>query len=171
MNQQEIEAKYQELCATPSDINEHLPILRYYADKCDHATEMGVRACVSLFAFLSSSAKKVVAIDIFDVWVPECEKLQFICADDLQIEIEPTDMLHVDTEHNYNQCIQELNLHAKNVRKFIAFHDTGDIFGRNGDDGGKGLLYAIEEFLEKNPEWHQVYQVNNNNGMTIIARK
>ena len=170
MNQQEIEQRYQELCATPSDINEHLPILRHYADRCDHITEMGVRGVVSTYAFLSSRAKKVVAIDILNVWVPEIDKLTFICADDLQIEIEPTDFLFIDTRHCYEQCIQELNLHAKNVNKYIGLHDT-NIFGRNGDDGGKGLMDAIEEFIGKNTEWIIVYSVENNNGLTILARK
>ena len=109
MNEQEIEQRFQELCATPSDINEHLPILRHYADRCSHITEIGTRACVSLFAFLSSSAEKIVAIDILDVWTPTVDKLTFICADDLQIEIEPTDMLFIDTLHQYNQMKQELS--------------------------------------------------------------
>lgn len=166
----ELENKYQELCNTPSDIFKHLPKLREYADKCDHITEMGVRGCVSLYAFLSSSASKVVAIDIFDVWTPEVEKLTFICADDLKIEIENTDFLFIDTAHNYIQLEQELALHAKNVNKYIGFHDT-DIFGINGDDGGKGLMYAIEEFLIENPNWGIVYKTDINNGLTIIERK
>lgn len=170
MTPQEIENKYQELCVTPSDINEHLDILRHFADKCNHITELGVRGCVSLFAFLSSSAEKIVAIDILDVWTPDIDKLLFVCADDLQISIEPTDLLLIDTAHNYNQCIQELNLHAKNVAKMILFHDT-NIFGRHGDDGGKGLLYAIEEFLQNNLEWEQFYHTDKNNGLTGIRRK
>lgn len=166
----EIEKRYQELCVTKSDINEHLPKLREYADKCDHITEMGVRGCVSLYAFLSSKASKVVAIDIFDVWTPDIDKLTFICADDLKIEIEKTDFLFIDTAHNYKQLIQELNLHAKNVNKYIGFHDTF-IFGVNGDDGGKGLLNAIDEFLKDNTEWFRDYHTDINNGLTIIQRK
>jgi hypothetical protein len=170
MTEQEIENKYQELCRTTSDINQHLPKLREYADRCDHVTEMGVRGVVSTYAFLSSSAKKVVAIDILNVEVPKIDNLEFICANDLEIEIEPTDFLFIDTAHNYNQCIQELNLHAKNVRKYIGFHDTG-IFGEHGDDGGKGLLYAVNEFLENNSEWQQEYHTDVNNGLTIISRR
>jgi len=170
MTQQELENRYKIFCDTPSDINEHLPKLRDYADKCEHITEMGVRGCVSLSAFLVSNAKKVVAIDILKVWTPEVDKLTFICADDLQIEIEPTDFLFIDTLHNYKHCIQELNLHAKNVKKYIGFHDTF-IFGTNGDDGGKGLLQAITEFLEQNKDWQMEYHTNNNNGLSIIARK
>lgn len=168
MTHEEIDDRYKELCNTPSDINEHLPILREYADSCNHITEMGVRGCVSLFAFLSSSASKVVAVDILNVAVPECDKLTFICADDLEIEIEETDFLFIDTAHNYNQCISELRLHSGNVKKYIAFHDTF-IFGEHGDDQGKGLNYAIREFL-LNGTFKEVYRTNKNNGLTIIER-
>lgn len=169
MTQEDLEIKYQELCKTPSDINEHLPILREYADKCEHITEMGVRGCVSLHAFLVSKAKKVVAIDISATGVPDVDKLTFIVGDDLKIEIEPTDLLLIDTMHNYVQLKQELALHAGKVSKYIFFHDTG-YFGINGDDGGKGLLPAINEFLETHKEWKIVYQTDKNNGLTIIAK-
>lgn len=169
MTTQEIEQRYQELCVTESDINQHLPILREYADKCEHITEMGVRGCVSLFAFLSSAAKRVVAIDIFDVWTPTISKLQFICADDLTIEIEETDLLFIDTAHNYIQLSQELALHSGKVRKYQIFHDV-KIFGEHGDDGGKGLMYAINEFLEKNKNWEVVYKTDVNNGLLIMEK-
>lgn len=153
----------------PSDIYLHLPKLREYAEQCDHITEMGVRGVVSTWAFLSSKASKVVAIDILNVAIPDVEKLQFICANDLEVEIEKTDLLFIDTAHNYKQLIHELNLHAKNVNKYIAFHDTF-IFGINGDDGGKGLLFAINEFLSNNTEWVKDYHTDKNNGLTVIKR-
>ncbi len=169
LTKEQIHEKYLIAANTPSDINQHLPTLLKYANLCEHITEMGVRGVVSTWAFLESSASKVIAIDILNVAVPEVRKLTFICADDLQIEIEPTDMLFVDTRHCYVQCIQELNLHAKNVRKFIAFHDT-NIFGEHGDDGGKGLNYAINEFMKNNSQWSLEFVATNNNGLTIIKR-
>jgi hypothetical protein len=98
-----IEERYVELCLTPSDINLHLPVLRLYADQCEHVTEMGVRSCVSLHAFLASNAKRVTAYDILDVHVPDCDKLTFINADVLTVDIEPTDMLFIDTLHTGSQ--------------------------------------------------------------------
>jgi hypothetical protein len=166
----EIEKRYTELCYTESDINEHLPILREYADKCESVTEFGVRGCVSTFAFLASNAKKVTSYDILNVEVPEYDKFKFICANDLEIEIEPTDMLFVDTIHSYTQFKQELELHASKVSKFIAAHDT-KIFGRDSDDGSKlGLLDALDEFLAENDNFIICYQTDINNGLTIIER-
>lgn len=170
MTKQEIEIAYNKAAATPSDINQHLPKLKEYADKCDHVTEMGVRGVVSTWAFLNSNAKKVIAIDIFDVWTPEVKKLKFICGDTTKIEIEQTDFLFIDTLHTYLQLKTELELHAKNVRKYIGFHDT-QIFGNNGEDGKEGLMKAINEFLVRNIEWEMDYTTNINNGLTIIKRK
>ncbi len=169
MTTQEIENQYQVNANTTSDINYHLPKLREYADKCDHVTEIGVRGCVSLFAFLASNAKKVVAIDILNVATPDVEKLQFICESSLDIEIENTDFLFIDSLHTYDQLKQELNLHAKNVNKYIGFHDT-TMFGLNGEDGGKGLVQAITEFRFENPEWQFEYSTILNNGLTILKR-
>lgn len=172
MTESEIEAKYQEAKNTPSDINMHMEVLREYAEKCNHITEMGVRGVVSTWSFLASKAEKVVAIDILDVSVPDVEKLTFICADDLAIDIEETDMLFLDTRHCYEQCIQELNKHASNVRRWIFLHDVAiGTFGVNGDDGGRGLLPAIEEFLANNEEWVKCYHVEYNNGLMGLERK
>lgn len=164
-----IEEKYQELCATPSDINIHLPTLREYADKCEHVTEFGVRGCVSLHAFLASKANKVVAYDIANVAVPDCPKLTFINADVLEVDIEPTDMLHIDTLHTFAQLHLELFWHADLVKKFIAMHDT-TIFGEKGEDGEPGLNLAIKDFLTDNPEWSEIHRSEANNGLTILAR-
>ncbi len=164
-----IDERYVELCQTPSDIWEHLPILRAYADKVEHVTEFGVRGCVSLHAFLSSTAKTVVAYDIANVDVPDCEKLTFHNADVLTVEIAPTDMLFIDTLHTYQQLRDELALHADKVRRFIAMHDT-EMFGTNGEDGGPGLNAAIYKFMAEEPWWIERFRTAANNGLTILER-
>lgn len=170
MNQQQIEKKYRELCKTPSDISEHLSTLREHYDKCESVTEFGTRACVSLFAALASNAKTVVAYDIADVWVPNVEKLTFHCADVLEVEIEETDALLIDTFHSYKQLRKELELHAGKVRKYIFAHDT-TMFGLNGEDGSTpGLRQAILDFLADHPEWEVYHDAEYNNGLTGLKR-
>lgn len=164
-----IEELYKHNCETPSDINEHLPVLKEYYDKCDSVCEIGVRASISLSAALASNAKRVLAIDIMNVEVPECDKLTFICASSLEIEIESADFLFIDSLHTYDQLKAELNLHAKNVRKWMGFHDT-TMFGLNGEDGGKGLNEAIAEFIKESGEWQYLRVLQNNNGLTILNR-
>jgi hypothetical protein len=80
-----------------------------------------------------------------------------------RFEIEPTDLLFIDTDHTYVQCSQELRQHSYKVKKFIIFHDTTTY--------GAELNKAIEEFLEKNNDWMLREKLLNNNGLTIIARK
>lgn len=164
-----IEEKYKELCRTPSDINEHLPTLREYADKCEHVTEFGVRGCISLHAFLASNAKQVTAYDIANVAVPDCDKLTFINADVLSVEIDPTDLLFVDTKHTASQLRDELALHSEKVQKYLIFHDTA-IYGAFGEDGGPGLDAAILKFLTDAPWWRECYRSEANNGLTILER-
>ena len=59
-----LQQTYDELCARPSDINEHLPTLKKYAKECEHITEMGVRWVVSTYALLMGKPKKLISYDI-----------------------------------------------------------------------------------------------------------
>ena len=59
-----LEIFYNNRCETTSDINEHVPTLKKFAEECEHITEMGVRAAVSTFGFLMGKPKKLISIDI-----------------------------------------------------------------------------------------------------------
>lgn len=170
MTAEQIQANYELMRDTPSDINQHLPVLLEYYNKCEHITEFGTRSCVSLYAALASNAKKVVAYDIADVNVPNVEKLTFICANDLEVEIGETDFLFIDTKHDYEQLKAELACHSGKVKKWIGLHDTF-FYARRGESSSKGLLDAIEEFLRENLNWTLCYHSDDNNGLTIISFK
>jgi hypothetical protein len=176
------EIKYTQACTRGSDINEHLPTLRSYSEFCDHITELGVRGIVSTWAFLIAKPKKLVSVDIIspddqggnlqEVYDAANElgvEFQFILGDDLRMDIEETDLLFIDTNHVYDQLIQELNLLSYKARKYIIMHDTYT-FGSHGMDGGPGLLQAINEFLQVNTEWKIAEQFFNNNGLTVLSR-
>ena len=186
---EEILKKYNDLCNTPSDINEHLPVIKKYSEECEHVTEMGVRYVVSTWALLASKPKKIVCYDILtgldmnifnnniselsDRAKEENVDFSFIQADVLNIEIEDTDLLIIDTYHEYNQIKQELNLHAIKVKKYLIFHDT-TTFGEFGETFKEpntvGIWPAIEEFLNNNPEWKIQERLTNNNGLTILKK-
>lgn len=183
-------AKYQSLCNTSSDINELLPLLALYASRCSHITEMGVRGVVSTYAFLATRPDKLISYDIgthpnvlecAEQCVRENQHWQFIEADVLNVSIEPTDFLFIDTFHTASQLQSELHLHADKVKKFIAFHDT-TTYWEKGEDSyeavahnqkncGRGLRHAIEPFLAAHPEWQLELRAYNNNGLSIISRK
>jgi len=177
-----VEQRFTALSQIPSDMNEHMPVLRYYADQCIHVTELGVRKGVSTWAFLSSMAKRVVSVDVNhpdefggslqemrDASVEAGVDFTFILADDLCIELEETDLLFIDTLHTYNHLTKELALHAGKARKYIIFHDTVH-YGEIGVDGQKGIMPAIEEFLTEHPEWKIKEDYQNNNGLRILER-
>jgi hypothetical protein len=176
-----LESKYQLHLTTPSDINEHMSVLRDYATKCTSVTELGVRTGVSIWAWLDA---KVPCIRAYDLNYPPADELQyieqfaseqnldfkFIQADVRTIEIEPTDLLFIDTLHTYNQLKLELLLHSSKVRKYIIFHDT-TLYGLHGEDGSTPALQAaLFEFLGANAEWSFDRIFTHNNGLSIFKR-
>ena len=107
-----LEAIYNQRCQNPSDINEHLPTLKKYAEECEHITEMGVRWVVSTFAFMMGNPKTLISYDYNDApGINVAYELagmhnidfKFERADTRNLTIEETDFLFIDTAHNYNQ--------------------------------------------------------------------
>ena len=177
-----LENIYNQRCSMPSDINEHLPTLKKYAEECDHITEMGVRWVVSTFAFIMGKPKKLISIDIDPIEKHGIQTIdlislaktagvefEFVLGDTTEIEIEETDFLFIDTLHTYTQLKKELALHPSKVKKYIGFHDT-TTFAQVGEYKEVGLWPAIEEFLSSNPEWVIAEKFEKNNGLTILKR-
>ena len=72
--------KYSELCKTPSDINEHLPILYNHAKKCESVFETGVRGAISSWALIYGllSNKDISAPRIFMNDIYECDLTEIL---------------------------------------------------------------------------------------------
>ena len=163
-----IHQKYVSYCKKKSDINEHLPTLFKYAKECKHITEFGSRKFVSIWAFLKSNPDHLISYDIVQHKnLNEVKKqselaeieFTFYKQDVLDVTIEETDLLFIDTWHIYDQLIQELNIHSGNVRKYIILHDT-TTFGEVGESKKskktyKGLNLAVNEFLDSNSNWRK----------------
>jgi hypothetical protein len=161
-----------------SDIAHHLPLLKSHAAACQHVTELGVRGVVSTWAFLAARPNKVVSIDwdrepfrVSQEGLEEARRLakengiefEFRAADTTQIEIEPTDLLFIDTWHNYEQLLLELLMHSPNVRKWIIAHDTNErVF--------PGMFCAIEDFVRLNPHWRVDQRIDDFPGITTLLR-
>jgi hypothetical protein len=121
---------------SPSDIHQHLPILRELAESCEHVTEFGTRrANGSTLAFLAAQPAVFIAWDInpwsivqqrvADLlsmgideqgrWSGRIGRTDFQprCGDTLAIEpIEHTDLLFIDTYHTRTQLLAELARHC-----------------------------------------------------------
>lgn len=176
-----IEARYLALRDTTSDFNEHMPILRSYAERVERVTEFGVGR--SSWALLHSRPKRLrcydLGNDLRQVGMRELVVLghkngidaDFIIGSTLEIEIEPTDLLFIDTLHTYAQLSRELDRHASKVSRYILLHDT-ETFGPRGEDGSEpGLIGAVEDFLAKDTGWKMRDRLKNNNGLTILERR
>lgn len=183
------EEKYQQRIATPADINEHLPTLRRLASGCRKATEIGTWtgcSATGLLMGLLDSPEEGRTLQVIDInesylngtyeWLSQFEtngdpRVQFLLGDSRKIEIDTTDILLIDSWHIYDQLHTELELHAKDVRKYIVMHDTVT-FGIVGEDGkSPGLMDAVDDFLaEYGDEWEIAEQHDNNNGLTVLRR-
>lgn len=188
-----IEERYKLACEHPSDINEHLPLLRELASQCERVTEFGLRfANGSTLAFLAGQPSKLISWDcwlgavvsarvaeIYNdlvlsgaenrcIWEPRV-------GDTLEISpIEPTDLLFIDTKHTALQLWKELVRHADpvedRVKKYLVFHDT-TLFGMRSEDGTEpGLRLAIRKFQREHafPLWELIEDRENNNGLVVL---
>ena len=169
--QNHLEFEYKVAVDSPSDINEHLPILRSLANECERVTELGVREGCSTRAFLVHR-NKLRSYDLyisphvnhlFDLAKSVGRDFQYIMANSLEIDLEECDMLFIDTDHTYDQLSKELKKHHSKVNKYIALHDTVSYKNQ--------LMPAITVFLSNNPEWSIKDHYTNNNGLMVLEKK
>lgn len=147
-----VKNRFQTLCNNPSDINEHLPTLFKYATNCESIIELGVRGCVSSWAFtygLLNNNKLVKELLLNDI--EKCDidellnatknldiKIDYIWINDLNLDVQKNyDLTFIDTWHVYGQLKRELEKYSKVTNKYIIMHDTtvDEYFGetiRNG---------------------------------------
>jgi len=170
-----IKEEFEKRCQMTTDINKHLPLLKDLAMKVNHVTEFGVREGHSTIAFARGYPDSLISYDIKSIskelrtLLEETNFFEFIQADTLDVEIELTDLLFIDSYHTYKQLNRELELHSGKVGRFLVFHDT-ETFGNIGEDGSRpGLQQAIDEFLD-NSELEVYADFKNNNGLTVLSR-
>jgi len=144
------------------------------------------------------TTKKFVCMDIYPPpCLDELRQLSASCGiefefyqgDSAKSALPVVDMMFIDTWHVYGHLIRELEFHHSRVRKYIVLHDTevdkilGESIRENHDIQKEsqeygyppheimmGLLFAVEEFLEKHPEWKIKKHYPYNNGLTILER-
>lgn len=159
---------YEQLCRTPSDIVGHLP---RFVDlvtvlNAQHVIELGSRSGVSTVAWLyalAGTGGRLTSIDL-DV-APDIgahEHWTHIQGDDLNPEIianlEPAEIVFIDTSHLYEHTVQELNIYRWLVKPggVLVLHDT---MLPTPEGAPARPLYpvrkAVEEFVqEQGYEWH-----------------
>jgi predicted O-methyltransferase YrrM len=137
-----LEMKYNLLSSTPSDINEHLPTLYKYALNCDSILELGVRDCVSSWAFLKglqdnkngnerkslflNDIEECNIVDLINVSKELNINVDYKWINDLNLDFKERtfDLTFIDTWHIYGQLKRELAKFSLLTKKYIILHDT-----------------------------------------------
>ncbi len=189
---EDINNNYTLHCDMPSDINEHLKTLAFYAKKCQSITEFGMRSVVSTWAFLyglsvnNKNNKTLISVDLdYSPNIENIKKLApkvdvnfcFIMGNDVKINIHQTDLLFIDTWHIYSHLQQELKLHASKVNKYIILHDTtidadlGETIrnGWNAEDQALEFGYPVEGI--RRGLWPAVTEFLENNAEWVIKHR
>jgi hypothetical protein len=105
---------------------------------------------------------------------------------DIEIEIEETDLLMIDTLHTYAQLTCELERFSSKIRHYIIMHDTSHPYEYQDeqqntpinytypafiDQTKRGIWTAVVEFLARHPEWCLHERFLNNYGLTVLKRR
>ena len=156
-----VNLKYNVLCTTGSDINEHLPTLFRYARECESVFETGVRGCISSWAITKGLLengkpnKRLFMNDINECNISEllnaCKHLpiniEYKWINNLKLELPGRfDMTFIDTWHVYGQLKRELEKFSKLTNKYIVMHDTtvDEIYGETIRVGWNAYQQSID---------------------------
>jgi len=145
---------------------------QHYASKVDRIVEFGVYTGLSTCAWLAGNPKSLRSYDITDAnltvldELKNCAKLgnidfKFAIANSLEIEIDPCDLLFIDTVHTKQHCLAELDRHAPQTQKYIVLHDPTE---------WPGVFEAAITFLHYNHDWHIVEHCNRGSGLLVLER-
>lgn len=159
-------------------INELLPTIRLLAEdsECRSAWEFGTAQCRSSCALLLGGISDLTSVDVekdpvvdhFSTLSREAGKKWRQClSDSAEVEIDPCDLLLIDSLHNGEHLSKELRSGHK-VKKLILLHDTVTYWEQGSN--GSGLKDAVINFLQENPEWEIAYEFVFNNGLMALRR-
>lgn len=177
---------YEARCQTATDINEHLPALKRYADTADSILELGHRKGHSASAFLVSQASIFHSVDVKHCpsWEiitqrisesDSSEKKEFKYFQEDSLSWSPErkgyDLVFIDTLHDGPQLLGELCKYQAIATNWIIIHDT-KTFAWIGESDPKGLRWALIEFLLRYFHRWRIYgHTDNNNGLTVLQRR
>jgi len=143
-----------------------------YSSQVESIVEFGVYTGLSTCAWLSGQPKRLRSYDITDVNLTVLDELkhnaqlnstdfEFVIANSLEIDIDPCDLLFIDTVHKREHCLAELDRHAKKAQRYIMLHDPSD---------WPGVFEAVIVFLHHNREWHIIEHCNRDSGLVVLER-
>jgi len=174
----DIDSIYKFWCDTPSNMMKEIQTIYKYASECKHITEFGFGIGRSGSAILAARPKTYISYDIRDYGPRKLYEdiasnlnidFRFILASSIEIDIESTEMIFIDSWHTFDHKTKELERHNFNISKYILIHDTRTC-GHVGEDGSKpGYLQAIRNFLLKYENWYLKEIKQDGNGIVVLS--
>lgn len=173
--------------ATPRDLDQHADTIRKYASEAESIAAFVKRREWNVLLAAGKPKRLVVhqtepdpLLDAVHASVQEANKagagIEYVThvggsgADSLVAEIQPVDLLVIDTVHHADRLWAELSKHGKKVNKRIMLRGTG-AFGEQAEGGqGPGLLPAVRRFIHDNREWTVIYHTQDQYGLTVMSR-
>lgn len=173
-----LDEHYQKVLGMKAPIQGHLETLRSLASRCNHVTEFG--AGLSTVALLAGRPKILISYDalqhkdvLYLSGLAETPFL-FIQADTLNVMIEQTDMLFIDTKHTAEQVYTELFHNGRMVKRYLVFHDTVSCGEYDYAWPGPplGILWGIGRYMLENMNaWCMIENYKHSNGLMIFERQ
>lgn len=144
----------------------------HYAQQVDRIVEFGVYTGLSTCAWLAGNPKYLRSYDITDenlTVLPELSQyakehnidFEFNLGNSLEIDIDPCDLLFIDTVHKRPHCLAELERHADKSSRYIVLHDPSE---------WPGVFEAVIIFLHNNRHWHIIKHCNRGSGLLVLER-
>ena len=134
-------------------------------------TEFGPFQGCSTAAWISLRPKKFVTVDrgmsldipVFQQAAEEVGvSFKFVIGNDIEIDIEPCELLFIDTMHTEDHTFNELLRHADKISKYLVFHDVNP----NRFDTLKG----INKWWVNHSEWQLKYQDFEDCGFMVLEK-
>jgi hypothetical protein len=156
------------------DMMPHLGALTRYASEAETVVEFGVRGGVSTWAMLRGFhegwAGRVFAVDndpdvleMMPPWVRDDPRLVLIIGNDLEVDLpKHADLVMIDSGHEYEQTLAELELAASLDPRSILLHDY--LY-----DETPGVRQAVDEFTSRRV-WRLVTVHPSHWGLAVLER-
>jgi len=87
---------------------------------------------------------------------------KFIIGNDIEIDIEPCELLFIDTMHTEDHTFNELQRHADKISKYLVFHDV--------NPNRFNTLKGINKWWVNHLEWHLKYQDFEDCGFMVLEK-
>ena len=181
-----LEEFYKEICKQQSDahgeeyIAHHKALIKCVQDPdVNMVKELGVCQGGTLAAMMLQNPYQLKGYDIFPAYYEPyahlfeeyAKKRGIVYNYYVESSTNPSsvcncDLLHIDSLHDPDHLMQELQMHAKFVKKYIVFHDTANF------KNSAGLFKVIAEYItEHEQSWKIVDHYIHRVGYTVIQRE